>query len=125
MTEEEEASWKERADDPWVVNDIKLELEENEEEIFDLLLQTLDNNSIEKVTINKNKKETVENLPMKENVRLRAVGGWLRDKLLVQENWQRSKYPLSMDEDIDIVIETDHYSDKQVSASEFALLAAK
>ena len=62
---------------------------------------------------------------MKENVRLRAVGGWLRDKLIVQENWLRSKYPLTMDEDIDIVIETDHLSSRQVSAHEFAVLAAK
>ena len=91
MTEEEEATWKEKADDPWVVNDIKLELEEEEQHIFDLLLQTLDNNSIEKVTKYKFKKDLVENLPMKENVRLRAVGGWLRDKLLMQQKWLRSK----------------------------------
>ena len=50
MTEEEEATWKERAEDPWVVTDIKLELEDVEKKIFDLLLQTQENNSIEKVT---------------------------------------------------------------------------
>jgi hypothetical protein len=46
MTEEEEAKWKERAEDPWVVTDIKLELEETEKQLFDLMLNTLDNNSI-------------------------------------------------------------------------------
>ena len=50
MTEEEEATWKERTEDPWVVTDIKLELEDVEKKIFDLLLQTTENNSIEKVT---------------------------------------------------------------------------
>jgi len=68
---------------------------------------------------------TVEQLPMNENVRLRAVGGWIRDKLLQQEGWIRSAYPISMDEDIDIVIETDHKSDRQVTAKEFALMVAK
>lgn len=111
MTEEEEAAWKEKADDPWVVNDIKLDIINTEQHVFDLLLQTLDNNSIEKVTKTPNK-TTVEQLPMNENVRLRAVGGWIRDKLLQQEGWIRSAYPISMDEDIDIVIETDHKSDR-------------
>ena len=62
---------------------------------------------------------------MKENVRLRAVGGWIRDKLLVQQKWVKSKIPLKMAEDIDIVIETDHLSARPVSAYEFAVLAAK
>jgi hypothetical protein len=62
---------------------------------------------------------------MRDNVRLRTVGGWLRDKLLIQEGWERSKYPLTMDEDIDIVIETDHYSNTKVTARDFALLVAK
>ena len=107
MTAEEEAAWKEQATDPWVVNDLVLDVCDTEQRVFKLLLQTLDNNSIEQAT-----KTTVEYLPMNENVRLRAVGGWLRDKLLQQEGWHRSAYPLSMDDDIDIVIETDHKSDR-------------
>lgn len=125
MTEEEKATWDERTGDPWVVTDIKLNLLDVEKQIFGLLLQTQENNSIKKVLKNENKANTYEDLPMIDNVRLRAVGGWLRDKLLVQENWGRSKIPLRMDEDIDIVIETDHYADKQVTAREFALLVAK
>lgn len=125
MTEEEEATWKERAEDPWVVTDIKLELEETEKQLFDLMLNTLDNNSIQKITKNQFRANTIEELPMRDNVRLRTVGGWLRDKLLIQEGWERSKYPLTMDEDIDIVIETDHYSNTKVTARDFALLVAK
>jgi hypothetical protein len=40
MTEEEKATWDERAGDPWVVTDIKLNLLDVEKQIFDLLLQT-------------------------------------------------------------------------------------
>jgi len=31
MTEEEEAAWKEKADDPWVVSDIKLDIVSTEQ----------------------------------------------------------------------------------------------
>ena len=122
MTEKEDDA-NEKIDDPWVVKDIQLELTDNEKEIFELLEQTRDANTIDKKIIVRGEQE-IEKQPLKDHVRIRAVGGWLRDKILLQKNWVKTKQPLKIKDRLEIVIETDHQSDKQLKAYEFALMFA-
>ena len=88
MTEKEDDA-NEKIDDPWVVKDIQLELTDNEKEIFELLEQTRDANTIDKKIIVRGEQE-IEKQPLKDHVRIRAVGGWLRDKILLQKNWVKT-----------------------------------